>query len=182
MLKSILSLVVVALAANANAAQKEIQISQSMDSGVPFATSGTRAGINLNDDGTDSTTSYGFQGEVYFGMSDALQVGGILGYSDSGASGADALMTIGAAVRYNLSSELREAMFVGGGIVYSSAGDFNRMNLNLQAGKRIALSETITWTPNVTIALPMSGDNGSGVDPEGYTVSLNILSFSGFMD
>jgi hypothetical protein len=174
MLKSILSLVVVALAANANAAQKEIQITQSM--------TGTNAAINMNDDGNDSTTSFGFQGEVYFGMSDALQVGGILGYADSGVSGADAMMTIGAAVRYNLSSELREAMFVGGGIVYSSAGDFNQMNLALQAGKRIALSETITWTPNITFSLPISGDDGAGNDPEGYNIALNILSFSGFMD
>lgn len=153
----------------------EIQISNS----TAF---GTAADITMDDDGTDSTTSFGVTAEVYFGMSEQLQVGGGLAYLDSGVSGADATLGLAALVRYNLSSEMRDAMFVGGGVSYADFGVADQISLHVQAGKRFAISETLTWTPNLSFILPISGDDGAGNDPEGYTLALNLISFSGFME
>jgi hypothetical protein len=174
MLKSILVLLAsVSFVATANAS-KEIQITQS--------NLGTGANITLNDDGNDSTTSFGVNAEVYFGMSEQLQVGGGIFYADSGVDGADSTLGLAGLVRYNLGAEMRDSVFVGGGVSYFDAGDADSINLHLQVGKRYAISETLTWTPNVTFVLPVSGDDGAGNDPEGYTLAINLISFSGFMD
>lgn len=185
MLKSMLSLlVVVGFAVSANAAPKEIQINGSYGApAIPGGpTSGTNASIGMNDDGSDSSTSIGLGAEVYFGMSDQLQVGALVGYTTSefGVAEVDT-MSLGALVRYNLSSELRDSVFVGGGVRYMDMDmggtSADNIALLLSVGKRYALSETITWTPNVTVALNIGGD----LD-EGHNINLNLLSFSGFMD
>lgn len=174
MLKSILVLLAsVSFVATAHAS-KEIQISQS--------NLGTGANITLNDNGTDDATSFGVNAEVYFGMSEQLQIGGGFLYADSGVDGTDATLGLAALVRYNLGAEMRDSVFVGGGLSYIDAGDADQINLHLQVGKRYAISETLTWTPNVTIILPVSGEDAAGNDVEGHTIALNLISFSGFMD
>lgn len=169
MLKSLLSLVVtLGFVASANAMTKEIQINGSH--------LGTEAAVEMDDDGTTDGTDYGFGLQVYFGLSEQLQVGGLLAYAD-GDSFADAAMMLGGLVRYNLSSELRDAVFVEGGVRYADYGAADQISILLGVGKRYALSDTITWTPNVSVALHMAGD----LD-EGHNIALNLLSFSGFMD
>lgn len=169
MLKSMLSLlVVVGFAVSANAAPKEIQINGSH--------LGTTAAITMEDDGTNDATDYGFGVQVYFGMSENLQIGALVGYQD-GDSFTDAAMMLGALARYNLTTELRDAVFVEGGVRYMDAGSADQISVLLGVGKRYALSETITWTPNVSLALHVGGDAD-----EGHSIALNLLSFSGFMD
>jgi hypothetical protein len=92
------------------------------------------------------------------------------------------IMSLGALVRYNLSTELRDSVFVGGGLRYTSFDAGNATDnfaLLFSVGKRYALSETLTWTPNVTIALNVAGDDGAD---DGHNIALNLLSFSGFLD
>lgn len=175
MLKSILVLLAtVSFVATANAS-KEIQISQS--------NLGTGANITLNDDGNDDTTSFGVNAEVYFGMSEQLQIGGGISYADSGVDGDDASLGLAALVRYNLGAEMRDSVFVGGGLSYFDFGnDADRIAVHAQVGKRYAISETLTWTPNVTLVLPVGGESAPGVDQEGFNLAINLISFSGFMD
>lgn len=149
----------------------EIQISNSF--------LGTAADITMTDPGFggDDVTSFGVNAEVYFGMSEQLQVGGALAYLDSGEDGADAVLGLAALVRYNLSSELRDSVFVGGGVSYTDFGDADQIALHASVGKRYAISETLTWTPNLAVSFNMAGD----ID-EGSTIALNLISFSGFME
>ncbi len=171
MLKNIFALLMgLSFAVSANAAY-EIQISNSF--------LGTGANISMNDPGFggDTTTSFGVTGEVYFGMSETLQIGGVFSYADTGVSGADAALGLGALVRYNFAPELRDSMFVGGGLSYADLGAADQINLHASIGKRYAISETLTWTPNVAVRFAVGGD----ID-EGSTIALNLISFSGFMD
>lgn len=168
MLKSILGLVMsLGFVATANAAY-EIQINGSF--------LGTAGGIEMSDDGTDDATDYGLGAEVYFGMSENLQVGGLFAYMD-GDSFTDAQIQLGALVRYNLDAELRNSIFINGGLGYTDFGPGDSIGLLVGAGKRFAISETLTWTPNISVTLNVGGD----LD-EGHTIALNLLSFSGFMD
>jgi hypothetical protein len=170
MLKGLFAVLVSLFAVSANAGY-EIQISNSHVN--------TGANITMTDPGfdADSVTSFGLNAEVYFGMSEQLQVGGGFLYADSGEDGADATLGLAGLVRYNLSSELRTAMFVGGGVSYADFGDADRIAIHAQVGKRYAISDTLTWTPNLSIAFNMAGD----ID-EGSTIALNLISFSGFME
>lgn len=174
MLKSILGLLMtVSFAATANAAL-EVQINSSV--------LGTAGGITLEDDGTNDRTILGFGAEVYTPLSENLQVGGVLAYNDQDIPNVDASISLGAMVRYNLTTELRDAVFVGGGIIYNDNGSSDGIDLALQVGKRYALSESITWTPNVTVQIPVSGEGPGGADREGHRIAINLLSFSGFLD
>lgn len=176
MLKNIVAVLMgLSFAATANAAY-EIQISNSFG--------GTGASIDLVDKGgdTDSYIDYGVSGELYLTMSEQLQVGGIVGFAGTDRKGpnnktVDDSITIGALMRYNLSTEMRDSLFVGGGIAYNDFGDGDSIGILLSAGKRFALSDSLTWTPNVSININVAGD-----EDEGSLISLNLISFSGFMD
>lgn len=185
MLKSILVLLAsVSFIASASAGY-EVQISgNSQFIAGPFTLpggGGTSGGITLSDDGTNDSTDFSLAAEVYMGMSENLQVGGLLSYGTL-ADGELTVMSLGALARYNLSTELRDSVFVGGGLRYTSfdAGTaVDNIAILLSVGKRYALSETLTWTPNLTIALSVAGDDGAD---EGHSIALNLLSFSGFLD
>lgn len=171
MKKLLIAIIAFGFASTASAADLEIQISNSV--------AGTAGAVNIAipDEG-DTITSYGLQGEVYYGINENIQIGGLLGFSSSTADGDELGYNIGLMGRYNLDTELRDSMFFGLGVKYMDTGFDNgtRVELAVQAGKRFALSDTLTYTPNVTIALGVAGDNDSGT-----AVVLNLLSFSGFM-
>ncbi len=154
----------------------ELQINGSFGSALAGVGSGTEAAVILNDNGTTDSTDYGLGAEIYFGMSEQLQIGGLFGYAD-GDSFADAALAIGGLVRYNLASEMRDSIFVGGGVRYIDFGAADNIAVLLTAGKRFAISETLTWTPNLSVALNVAGD----LD-EGHSIVLNLISFSGFME
>lgn len=170
MLKGLFAVLVSLFAVSANAGY-EIQISNSHI--------GTGADITMTDPGFggDNVTSFGLNAEVYFGMSEQLQVGGGFLYADSGVDGADATLGLAGLVRYNLASELRTAIFVGAGVSWVDFGDADSIAIHAQAGKRFAISDTLTWTPNLEVRFAMAGD----ID-EGSTIALNLVSFSGFME
>ncbi len=175
MFKGILGLIVSLGFVATSHATKEIQFNGSY-ADAKGATGGTRAAISLGDDGTEDKTDYGFSVEAYHSLSEVLQVGGLLGYAD-GDSFQEAAIAIGALVRYNLDADLRNSIFVGGGIRYADFGPGDNIAILASVGKRFAMSETITWTPNVAIALNVAGDLDNG-----HNINLNILSFSGFLD
>ncbi|MCO5114491.1 MAG: hypothetical protein M9899_09995 [Bdellovibrionaceae bacterium] len=168
MLKNVLALIVT-LGFSASAfAGIEIQIN---GSGL-----GTSGGFEMWDNGATDGTDWSLSGEAYWGLSDNLQVGGMLALAD-GDSMADMAMSLGVAARYNLDSELRNSIFVGGGVIYTDFGPGDSIGVMVQAGKRFAISDTLTWTPNLTVVLNVAGD----ID-EGHVIALNLLSFSGFLD
>ncbi len=169
MLKSIVGLLMtVSFVATANAAI-EIQISDSFV--------GTSGGIEMLDDGTNDVMNYGFNVEAYYGLSETLQVGGVLGYSDSDATGSEATILFGVLGRFNLDADLRNAVFITGGVTYADLGALDNIAAHVGVGKRYPISETLTWTPNLSVSLNVAGD----ID-EGHKIALNLLSFSGFMD
>lgn len=177
MFKNILALIV-SLSFSASAfAAIEIQFTPGAVGPMGLSSAGgTSGGIQMIDDGTDSATNWGFTGEGYYGLDDKLQVGGMLSLVDiDGAS--DMMMSLGVMARYNLDSELRNAIYLTGGVLYSDFGPADSIGVLVGAGKRFALSDTITWTPNVTVLLNVAGD----VD-KGHSINLNVLSFSGFLD
>lgn len=168
MLKNVLALIVT-LGFSASAfAGIEIQIN---GSGL-----GTDGGLRMWDTGAADGTDWSLSGEAYWGLSDNLQVGGMLALAD-GDSLPDMEMSLGVAARYNLDSELRNSIFVGGGVLYTDNGSMDSIGVMVQAGKRFAISDTLTWTPNLTVVLNVAGD----ID-EGHVIALNLLSFSGFLD
>lgn len=174
MLKNVLALIV-SLGFSATAfAGIELQISG--NGGPMSAGGGTNGGLYMWDAGAADGTDWGLSGEAYWGMSDNLQVGGLLTLAD-GDTMPDMLMSLGVAARYNLDSELRNSIYVTGGVVYTDFGNADSIGVMVGAGKRFALSDTITWTPNLTLTLNVAGD----LD-EGHTIALNLLSFSGFLD
>ncbi len=142
---------------------------------------GTAGQVQMNDDDRGDNTPWSLGGEIYKSMNDNVQIGGILGLSDSDTTGSDTNITLGVAGRYNFDADLRNSMFVGAALTYTDAGDADMMNVNIQFGKRYALSDTITYTPNIAYNTTVSGDDGAGNDIEGSTISINLLSFSGFM-
>lgn len=137
---------------------------------------GTGGGVFLSDDGNDSNTAWGLGGEVYKSLNDKMQIGGVLTVADSGVSGSDTVIGLGVKGRYNLDSDLRDSMFFGLGLVASDVDNFSEsLNLILGFGKRYALSDTITYTPNLEYVHYMDSDR------DGYQVNINLISFSGFM-
>ena len=174
MLKNVLALIVT-LGFSASAfAGIEVQISG--NGGPMSAGGGTGGGFYMWDNGATDGTDWGLAGEAYWGLSDNLQVGGMLALAD-GDSYSDMLMSLGVAARYNLDSELRNSIFLGAGVTYTDFGPGDSIGVMVQAGKRFALSDTLTWTPNLSVVLNVAGD----LD-EGHTIALNLLSFSGFLD
>lgn len=175
MLKNVLALIVTLGFSASAMAGIELQIS-SGNGPMGMGAGGTSGGLYMTDDGSDSSTDWSLAAEAYWGMSDNLQVGGMLSLTDLEVA-SDMIMSLGVAARYNLDSELRNSIFVGGGVVYTDFGPGDSIGVLLQAGKRFALSDTITWTPNVSLLLNVAGD----ID-EGHVLAFNILSFSGFLD
>ncbi|MGH1467774.1 MAG: outer membrane beta-barrel protein [Bdellovibrionales bacterium] len=143
---------------------------------------GTAGGIQINDEDTGDNSPWGLSGEVYKSMNDNMQVGGLLALSDADSTGMEMSYTLGVLGRYNFDTDLRNSMFVGAGLTYADLGvdgtDSTRMSLLLSFGKRYALSDTITYTPNITFEMGMGGDTGFD---EGNRIAINLLSFSGFM-
>ena len=178
MKKLLIALAAFGFASTASADNMEVQIS----SPVPTL-GGTSGGIMINDEDAGDNTSYSLQGEVYYSLNENIQVGGMLGFGDQDTAGTELFYNLGVAARYNLDTELRDSMFFGLGLNYSDAGneavDSTSIALFIQAGKRYALSDSLTYTPNVTYAMAVGGDDGYD---EGSTIAINILSFSGFMN
>lgn len=142
-----------------------------------FGNTGGAVSITDKDwNGGASNTSWGLGAEVYKSMSDKLQLGGVLALADSGISGADMAITLGAGVRFNFDTDLRNSMFAGGMLVYNDYGSTDSISLNANFGKRYALSDSITYTPNVTVSMRVGGDRD-----EGTSIMINLISFSGFM-
>lgn len=140
---------------------------------------GTAGDITMSDKdftGGDSNTSWNLGGEVYKSINDNIQIGGILGVADAGCDACDTSFAIGVAGRYNFDSELRDSMFAGLGVSMADDGTNNSIRAHIQFGKRMAMSDTITWTPNLTYMMRVGGD----ID-EGSQIVINLLSFSGFM-
>jgi len=169
MKKIILSLIVLGFTSAASASL-EVQISSGslVDTG---------AVVQIIDNGTTSDTTWGLGAEVYKSMNDNIQIGGVVSLVDFGEETA---YSFGVRVRYNLDSDLRDSMWLGGGLSYSNMtgdGDNSRIALNLQFGKRYALSDSLTYTPNVSFDINVAGD----VD-EGHLIGINLISFSGFMN
>lgn len=173
MKKLLIAIIAFGFASTASAADLEVQISNSV--------SGTSSDVSIGipDEG-DTLTTYGLQSEVYYGLNENIQIGGHLGFAGSSADDSNFGYSIGVFGRYNLDTELRDSMFFGLGVVYGdngSDGDFaTTVQLAVQAGKRFALSDNLTYTPNVTFLANVAGDNDSG-----SAVVLNLISFSGFM-
>lgn len=181
MKKLLIAFIAFGFTSTASANNLEVQIS----SPAP-GFGGTNGGVFIQDDGndlTDDTTSFNLQGEVYYSVTDNIQVGGMLGFGDQDQTGLELNYNLGVAARYNLDTDFRDSMFFGVGLAYSELGveafDSTRISLLVQAGKRFALSDHLTYTPNVTYAMAVSGDDGFD---EGSTIAINILSFSGFMN
>lgn len=144
------------------------------------------------------TTNFGVNGEFYYGLSDALQIGGRLGLQfDSREQGTAESTTdtiaLAALVRYNFGEELNSAFFAFGGLSYAliTTGngtadvDATQMAFHVGGGKRIPLADNITWQPNVEIEYILSGNNDNGTtdtDFDGLNIYLNILSFSGILE
>ncbi len=136
---------------------------------------GTAGAITINDKDTGDNTPWSLGAEVYKTMGEKLQIGGLLNISDDD-NGGDTMFTLGFGARFNFDSELRNAMFVGGGLAYSDFGAADQISLGLSFGKRYALSDNVTYTPNVSVRMAVGGDLDKGT-----AIVLNLLSFSGFM-
>lgn len=188
MKKLLIALVAFGFVSTASANNLEIQISSAAPgSGLAPAFGGTTGGVYIGDEdmpgATDDSTSYNLQGEVYYMVTENIQVGGMLGFGDRDITGTELMYNLGVAARYNLDTDFRDSMFFGVGLAYSELGvepvDSTRISAFIQAGKRFALSDHLTYTPNVTYALGVGGDENYD---EGSTIAINILSFSGFMN
>lgn len=152
----------------------EVQINSSI-----LGTNGEIVRENLGD---DNRMSYGLGAEVYTLYSENVQFGGVLAFKDVDTDGTKPSYTVGALARYNVLPELKSSVFVGGGLVYIDEEGGEGFNVILQGGKRFEISNTITWTPNLTVGLPISGSNREGRSREGYRIAVNLLSFSGFLE
>ena len=168
----------------------EVQISSAVGGvlGDIGSAGGTSGGIQFNDDefGDDDNNPWSLGAEVYKSMTENIQVGGLLNFGDSDTDFAEFHYTVGLMGRYNLDTELRDSMYFGLGVIFSDFGiedsesnsdpDTTRFAILASVGKRYALSDTITYTPNITVEFGVGGDFD-----EGTRVSVNLLSFSGFM-
>lgn len=171
MKKIILSLIVLGFT---SAASATLEIQLSSGAAFPGVATSTGAGFFIPDEGD---TVWGLSTEVYKSINENIQAGGVLNFINFGD---ETFYTLGARVRYNLDSNLRDSMWLGGGLSYSNVsgdGDNSRIALNLQFGKRYALSDSLTYTPNVSFDLNLGGD----ID-EGHIIGVNLISFSGFMN
>lgn len=148
---------------------------------------GTAGGVTINDDKRGDNTPWNLGAEVYKTMSDNFQFGGTIRLFDNdttvlGQAVTELGYTVGVLGRYNFSADHADSMFAGFGLTYSDLGikgtDSTRISLHAQFGKRYALSDNITYTPNVAIDFAMGGDTGFD---EGTSIAVNFLSFSGFM-
>ncbi len=139
---------------------------------------GTAGGVVINDEDAGDNTVFGFNGEYYKSMSDALQIGGRFGFADADA--AETQITIAILGRYNLGEEMNTSMFAFGGVSQIQGlgfADVSQTNIHLGFGKRFALAENITWQPSVEVRMAMAGDAD-----EGMSIYLNLLSFGGMVD
>ena len=160
------------------AAQAQLEVQINGSAALENGSSGnlTLSELGENDQDTESTTSWSLGGEVYRGLNENLQLGGLLAVSDSGLDESDTNFTLGALLRYNLDSELRNSMFFGGGLAFTDYGEGDSMSVVASFGKRYALSDAFTYTPNVSVLVPVAGD------VDGHRVSFNFISFSGFLN
>jgi hypothetical protein len=168
MKKFLVTLAVMGFGLAAHAEGLEIQISNSFI--------GTGANVTISDEDNADATSFGINAQVYKSLTDTFQIGGGLTVADSGQDGSDTVFGVALLGRYNFDSELRNAMFAGAGVSYTDFGPGDTIKLHLEFGKRYALSDTITWTPNLAVIMDMAGD-----DDEGMDIVLNLISFSGMM-
>jgi len=145
------------------------------------AQGGTAGTVTINDDKVGDNTPWSLGAEVYKSMGENLQVGGLLSLADTDTTGSDTTFALGVVARYNFDADHRNSMFAGGGLTFNDIGTGDFIGLHLQFGKRYALSDTITYTPNVTYTTAVSGEFDGGGDIEGSSIVINLLSFSGFM-
>lgn len=185
MLKSIFTVIVfMGGMTTAAHAQFEIQAMGSYGSlmgatggaGVSTPTSGQ---IDINNVDGFGSTNISLGTETYYKINDKLQVGGILGFTDLSGDLYDGnMLSIGALARFNLDQDFASSIFIQGGIRYmkiNMGGDGDNVALLAGVGKRIAISENVSWTPNLTLALNVAGD----VD-KGTSVTFNFVSVSFF--
>ncbi len=176
MTKGILATLMILSFGFSSFATYEIQINGTYALPLVGTSGGTGAGILIsNTDGLDST-DLTLAGEVYMDYTSQLQFGGLFLFSDQEIL-AESVFGFGALARYNLETDLRNSIFVGGGLRYIDFVNDSNFALLLSAGKRFPISNTLTWTPNATLALNFAGDIDSG-----SFLALNFISFSGFMD
>lgn len=143
---------------------------------------GTGGGIAINDEDNGDNSPWNLGAEVYKTMGENLQIGGILALANEDQTGNDdTTFTLGVLGRYNFDADHRNSMFAGGGLTFNDIGTGDYIGLHIQFGKRYALSDTITYTPNISYATAVSGETDAGNDIEGSTIMINLLSFSGFM-
>jgi len=177
--KLLIAIIAFGFASTASANNLEVQIS-SNNGGIVGGTSG---GLNVNSEELGDNSPWGLQGEAYYGVNENIQVGGMLAFGDRDATGAELGYTLGVAARYNLDTELRDSIYFGVGVAFIENGlediDSTSIGAFVTAGKRFALSDNLTYTPNVTYTTLVGGDDGFD---EGSVISVNLLSFSGFMN
>ena len=179
MKKLLIALVAFGFASTASANNLEVQITGNNGGLV----GGTAGGVNIADEDAGDNTPWGLAAEAYYGINDQFQIGGMLAFGDADTGASELNYTLGVAARYNLNSELRDSVFFGGGVAFIENGvdgiDSTTIGAFVQAGKRFALSDNLTYTPNITYTLAVGGDDGFD---EGSIISINLLSFSGFMN
>ena len=176
MRKFLIALAMFGFASTAFANNLEVQIS-----GNPAG--GTGGSFVINSEELGDNTYWEFKGEVYYSINDNIQVGSVLGFQNDDSDGFELGYTLGTVFRYNLNPELTNSVWFGAGLNYTEFGvedvDSTSIEVFIQAGKRFALSDNFTYTPNFTYNTRVSGDDGYD---EGYRVSINLISFSGFMN
>ncbi len=186
MLKNILAVIVFVGGITTTAhAQFEIQAMGSYGSAMSMFGGGstpTTGQLDLTSagGGMDATT-IALGSEVYYQLNEQLQVGGLLGFMNVSGDLVDiSSFALGALARYNLSTDLASAIFVQGGIRYmkiDAGADVDNIALLVGVGKRFAISEKVSWTPNATLVLNVAGD----ID-KGSSITFNIVSLSVFYD
>jgi len=154
---------------------------------------GSTSTIVINDKDLGDTSPWGLQAEAYYSITDNIQVGGLIGFSDADQAGVEVLgVTLGAtelsysfglAARYNFNSELQNSFWVGAGALFVENGlkdvDSTSISVFAQVGKRFAISKHLLYTPNLTFRAAVAGDEGFD---SGSVISANLISFSGFLN
>ena len=154
MKKFLVGIVLVGFGFTAHADHYEVQVNGGFG--------GTAGSLTLNDDDTspmgDSNTPWNIGAEVYRKAGSHFQYGGLINVGDTDTTNSDTTFTIGALGRYNFNGDFTKSFFVGAGVSYADQGDDDRIALHLGVGKRIALSDNLTYTPNISAQIGIGGD------------------------
>ena len=169
-------LIIIALGFTTTVFAQNMEVQISGDKGT-----GSALVINSRDVGDNSP--WGLRAETYYSLDDNIQVGGIFGFGDKDTGVSELNFTLGVAARYNLNSDLANSFWAGVGVTLQDEGqadfDSRKVSAFVQAGKRFAVSGSLVYSPNVIFTTSFAGDDGFD---SGSVFTLNLISFSGFLD